>query len=88
MARISKAQLREIYSKKLGKDLVAKLSDDQIALITKTYNSLDDEESSEVDSRIFMGYNDTILHEMARDMIGEEEEEESLATRSFPSFLL
>ena len=76
MARRSKAQIRETYSKKLGENLVAKLSDDQIALISKTYNSLDDDESSEVDSRIFMGYNDTILHEMARDMIGEEEEEE------------
>ena len=76
MARRSKAQIRESYSKMLGKDLVAKLSDDQIALISKTYNSLDDAESSDVDSRIIMGYNDTILHEMARDMIGEEEEDE------------
>ncbi len=76
MARRSKAQIRKSYSKMLGEDLVAKLSDDQIALISKTYNSLDKEESSEVDSRIVMGYNDTILHEMARDMIGEEEEEE------------
>ena len=76
MARRSKAQIRESYSKMLGKDLVAKLSDDQIALISKTYNSLDDAESSDVDSRIIMGYNDTILHEMARDMIGEEEEGE------------
>ena len=76
MARRSKAQIRKSYSKMLGEDLVAKLSDDQIALISKTYNSLDKEESSEVDSRIFMGYNDTILHEMARDMIGEEEEED------------
>lgn len=76
MARRSKAQIRKSYSKMLGEDLVAKLSDDQIALISKTYNSLDKEESSEVDSRIVMGYNDTILHEMARDMIGEEEEED------------
>ena len=60
----------------LGKDLIAKLSDEQIAIISKTYNSLDDKEGSDVDSRIIMGYNDTILHEMARDMIGEEEEDE------------
>lgn len=78
MARRSKAQTRELYNKKLGEDLVAKLSDDQIALISKTYNSLDDKESSDVDSRIMMGYNDTILHEMARDMIGEEEEDEDI----------
>jgi hypothetical protein len=76
MARRSKAQIRETYSRMLGEDLVAKLSDDQIALISKTYNSLDKEESSEVDSRIFMGYNDTVLHEMARDMVGEDEEDE------------
>ena len=76
MARRSKAQIRETYNKKLGEDLIAKLSDEQIALISKTYNSLDDKETSDVDSRIIMGYNDTILHEMARDMIGEEEEGE------------
>jgi len=73
MARRSKAQIRETYSKKLGKDLIAKLSDEQISIISKTYNSLDDKESSDVDSRIMMGYNDTILHEMARDMVDEEE---------------
>lgn len=78
MARRSKAQIRETYSKKLGKDLIAKLSDEQISIISKTYNSLDDKESSDVDSRIMMGYNDTILHEMARDMIGEEEEDEDI----------
>ena len=78
MARRSKAQIRESYSKKLGKDLIAKLSDEQISIISKTYNSLDDKESSDVDSRIMMGYNDTILHEMARDMIGEEEEDEDI----------
>ena len=78
MARRSKAQIRETYNKKLGKDLIAKLSDEQISIISKTYNSLDDKESSDVDSRIMMGYNDTILHEMARDMIGEEEEDEDM----------
>ena len=78
MARRSKAQIRETYNKKLGKDLIAKLSDEQISIISKTYNSLDDKESSNVDSRIMMGYNDTILHEMARDMIGEEEEDEDM----------
>ena len=79
MARRSKAQIRESYSKMLGKDLIAKLSDEQISIISKTYNSLDDKEGSDVDSRIVMGYNDTILHEMARDMIGEEEEDEENA---------
>jgi len=78
MARRSKAQIRENYSIKLGEDLVAKLSDEQIAILSKHYNSLNDKETSEVDSKIIQGRNDTVLHEMARDMVDEEEEEEDI----------
>ena len=76
MARRSKAQIRKSYSKMLGEDLVAKLSDDQIVVLSKYYNSLDAEETSDLDSKLIQGRNDTDLHEMARDMIGEEEEED------------
>ena len=76
MARRSKAQIRETYSKKLGKNLVAKLSDDQIVILSKYYNSLDDKETSDIDSKIVQGRTNTVLHEMARDMVGEEEEED------------
>ena len=76
MARRSKVQIRETYSKMLGEDLVAKLSDDQIVILSKYYNSLDAEETSDLDSKLIQGRNDTDLHEMARDMIGEEEEED------------
>ena len=76
MARRSKVQIRETYSIKLGEDLVAKLSDEQIAILSKYYNSLDAKETSEVDSKIIQGSNDTVLHEMARDMVDEEEEED------------
>ena len=78
MARRSKAQVRESYSKMLGEDLVAKLSDDQIVILSKYYNSLDAKETSDVDSKLIQGRNDTVLHEMARDMVGEDEEEEDI----------
>ena len=75
MAR-SKAQIRKTYSRMLGEDLVAKLSDDQIVILSKYYNSLDAEETSDLDSKLIQGRNDTDLHEMARDMVGEEEDED------------
>ena len=78
MARRSKAQVRESYSKMLGEDLVAKLSDDQIVILSKYYNSLDAKETSDVDSKLIQGRNDTVLHEMARDMVGEDDEEEDI----------
>ena len=76
MARRSKAQIRETYSRMLGEDLIAKLSDDQIVILSKYYNSLDAEETSNLDSKLIQGRNDTDLHEMARDMVGEEEDED------------
>ena len=78
MARRSKVQIRETYSKMLGEDLVAKLSDEQIAILSKYYNSLNAKETGEVDSKLIQGRNDTVLHEMARDMVDEEEEEEDI----------
>jgi len=74
----SKAErLRKIYEIKLGEGLVSKLSDDQIKLISKYYNSLDN--TSDIDSKIMQGYSNTELHEMARGLIGEAEEEKAAA---------
>ena len=62
-------QLRKTYESKLGKDLVAKLTDQQINIISKFYNSLGKEEQSEIDSKIFKVYNDSELHEMAKSLL-------------------
>ena len=65
MARDPK-QLRKAYEYKLGKDLVAKLSDDQIAQLSKYYNSLPPDQQSKVDSEIVMGKGDFL--DTARSM--------------------
>ena len=69
-------RLRKLYETKLGKSLVSNLSDAQIKLVSKYYNSLDD--TSDIDSKIFQGRNDTELHEMARTLVEEEEESEDI----------
>ena len=76
MARDPK-QLRKAYEYKLGKDLASKLDDKQIYLISQYYNSLSDKESSEIDSRIIQGRNNTELHEMAMGMVEDNESEET-----------
>ena len=48
-------KLRKAYEFKLGKDIASKLSDEQIALISKYYNSLTKEEKSDIDSYFAMG---------------------------------
>ena len=76
---ISKSErLRKAYESKLGKNLVSKLSDSQIKLISKYYNSLSDSEQSNIDSKILQGYSGTDLHEMARGFIEEEEDDEQI----------
>ena len=75
----SKAErLRLAYESKLGKDLVSKLSDEQIKLISRYYNSLSNSEQSNLDNRIFKGYSDTDLHEMARGFIEEENDTDEI----------
>ena len=66
-------KLRKAYESKLGKDLVAKLTDQQIDIISKFYNSLGNEEQSAIDSRIFKGYDDSELHEMAKSFAEEND---------------
>ena len=54
MARDPKV-LRKAYEAKLGKNLADQLTNEQIGLISKYYNSLSDKESSEIDSQIVQG---------------------------------
>ena len=71
-------KLRKAYEFKLGNSLVDKLSDEQIALISKYYNSLSEDDQSQIDNYIFMGkVND--LSEMARGFI-EESKNSPVAT--------
>ena len=71
-------KLRKAYEFKLGNNLVDKLSDEQIALISKYYNSLSEDDQRQIDSYIFMGkVND--LSEMARGFI-EESKNSPVAT--------
>ena len=74
-------KLRKAYEYKLGKDLASKLDDKQIHLLSEYYNSLSDKETSDIDSQIVQGRNNTELHEMA---IGMGEENESKKTPPKP----
>ena len=64
------ATLRKAYEVKLGKDRVDKLTNEQIGLLSKHYNSLSDKEQSDIDSQILKGYR-TELHEIADAFIEE-----------------
>ena len=64
------SRLRKAYEAKLGKDRVDKLTDQQIGLLSKHYNSLSDGEQSDLDNQIFKGYR-TELHEIADSFIEE-----------------
>ena len=69
-------KLRKAYEFKLGKDIASKLSDEQIALISKHYNSLSEDEQSQIDSYIVMGKTND-LSEMANGFIEEEKQSSS-----------
>lgn len=73
MARDPK-KLRKAYEFKLGKDRAGKLSDEQISLISKYYNSLSEEEQRKIDNSLFQGRSDNDLIEMADSFIAENEE--------------
>lgn len=64
------SRLRKAYEAKLGKDRVDKLTDQQIGLLSKHYNSLSNSEQSSLDNQIFQGYT-TELHEIADSFIEE-----------------
>ena len=61
-------KLRNAYEYRFGKDLTAKLTNDQIRQISNHYNSLPPQMSSAIDSKRMMGYPDE-LKEMAEKMI-------------------
>ena len=69
-------KLRKAYEIKLGKDIASKLSDEQIALISKHYNSLSEDEQSQIDSYVVMGKTND-LSEMANGFIEEEKQSSS-----------
>jgi len=73
MARDPK-KLRKAYEFKIGKDRAKKLSDDQISLVSKYYNSLPEDEQKKIDNSIFQGRSDNDLIEMVDSFIEENEE--------------
>lgn len=83
MARDPK-RLRKAYEVKIGKDLVGKLSDEQIGLLSSYYNSLSEQEQSDIDNRTFKGYSDTELHEIARAFAEENTSDQKVATKEKP----
>ena len=83
MARDPK-RLRKAYEVKIGKDLVGKLSDEQIGLLSGYYNSLSEQEQSDIDNRIFKGYSDTELHEIAQSFAEENTSDQKVATKEKP----
>ena len=70
MARDPK-RLRKNYEFKIGKDLTDKLSDEQISLLSKYYNSLSIDEQRDIDNKIFKGMTND-LFEMAYSFIEEK----------------
>ena len=73
MARDPK-RLRKAYEFKLGKDRAKKLSDEQISLVSKYYNSLPEDEQKKIDNSLFQGRSDNDLIEMVDSFIEENEE--------------
>lgn len=73
MARDPK-RLRKAYEFKLGKDRAKKLSDEQISLVSKYYNSLPEDEQKKIDNSLFQGRSDNDLIEMVDSFIAENEE--------------
>jgi len=67
------ARLRKAYEVKLGKNLVDKLSDAQIAQLSKYYNSLNEREQSKIDSELIQGRSNDFT-DIARGLAGEFDE--------------
>jgi hypothetical protein len=76
---MARRNLRKAYEFKLGKERASKLSDDQINLLSKYYNSLSESEQSTIDNAIVQGRTND-LSEMADAFIAESEE--SVVTES------
>ena len=76
---MARRNLRKAYEFKLGKERASKLSDEQINLLSKYYNSLSESEQSTIDNAISQGRTND-LSEMADAFIAESEE--SVVTES------
>jgi len=66
-------RLRKAYEFKIGKDLADKLSDAQISLLSKYYNSLSESEQSDIDNKFAKGMSNDLL-DMANGMAEEKKE--------------
>lgn len=66
-------RLRKAYEFKIGKDLADKLSDAQIYLLSKYYNSLSESEQSDIDNKFAKGMSNDLL-DMANGMAEEKKE--------------
>lgn len=70
-------KLRKNYEFKLGKKLIEKLSDEQILLLSKYYNSLSKDEQKELDVKIFKGDSNE-LSDMAEGFINESNDDDEI----------
>lgn len=73
MAKSTK-NLRELYGFLLGEDLVGKLSDEQISLVSLYYGSLSAKEKSKIDDAITKGKSHDLL-EMAQTLLEESQQD-------------
>lgn len=73
MAKSTK-NLRELYGFLLGEDLVSKLSDEQISLVSLYYGSLSAKEKSKIDDAITKGKSHDLL-EMAQTLLEESQQD-------------
>ena len=64
---------RKNYEFKLGKELVSKLSDEQIQLLSSFYNSLSEDKQRSIDNDLFKGKTNDLI-DMARAFAEENEE--------------
>jgi len=73
MAKSTK-NLRELYGFLLGEDLVKKLSDEQVNLISLYYGSLSTKEKNKIDDAISKGKSHDLL-EMAQTLLEESKQD-------------
>ncbi len=74
MAR--KDNLRKAYEFKIGKERASKLTDGQINLLSKYYNSLSESEQSKIDNELIQGRSND-LTDMANSFVEENEDQDS-----------
>ncbi len=74
MAR--KDNLRKAYEFKIGKERASKLTDNQISLLSKYYNSLSESEQSTIDNELIQGRSND-LTDMANSFVEENEDQDS-----------